>query len=72
MAALQRLGPDVLQAAGRRRDTIFMQQGITFEVAGSDGERRDRAWPLDLVPRVLTAPPSGPPSSAGWPSASAR
>ena len=27
-----------------------MQQGITFEVAGSDGERRDRAWPLDLVP----------------------
>ena len=31
-----------------------MQQGITFEVAGSDGERRDRAWPLDLVPRVLT------------------
>ncbi len=32
-----------------------MQQGITFEIAGSDGERRDRAWPLDLVPRVLTA-----------------
>ena len=32
-----------------------MQQGITFEVAGTDGERRDRAWPLDLVPRVLTA-----------------
>ena len=55
MAALERLGPEALQAAGRRRDTIFMQQGITFEVAGSDGERRDRAWPLDLVPRVLTA-----------------
>ena len=32
-----------------------MQQGITFEVSGSDGQRRDRAWPLDLVPRVLTA-----------------
>ncbi len=55
MAALARLGPDALDAAGKRRDTIFMQQGITFEVAGSDGERRDRAWPLDLVPRVLTA-----------------
>jgi uncharacterized circularly permuted ATP-grasp superfamily protein len=55
LAALQRLGPGALQAAGERRDTIFMQQGITFEVAGSDGERRDRAWPLDLVPRVLTA-----------------
>jgi uncharacterized circularly permuted ATP-grasp superfamily protein len=52
---LKRLGPDRLQAAGRRRDAIFMQQGITFEVPGSDGERRDRAWPLDLVPRVITA-----------------
>src|ERR1700744_72525 len=55
MATLERLGPDALSAAGRRRDAIFMQQGITFEVAGSDGERRDRAWPLDLVPRVLTS-----------------
>jgi len=55
IATLQRLGPEALQAAGRRRDRIFMQQGITFEVAGSDGEPRDRAWPLDLVPRVLTA-----------------
>lgn len=55
MASLRRLGPDALHAAGRRRDAIFMQQGITFEIAGSDGERRDRAWPLDLVPRVITA-----------------
>ncbi|HEX3832321.1 MAG TPA: circularly permuted type 2 ATP-grasp protein [Solirubrobacteraceae bacterium] len=55
MAALARLGPDALDAAGKRRDAIFMQQGITFEVAGSDGEQRDRAWPLDLVPRVLTS-----------------
>jgi uncharacterized circularly permuted ATP-grasp superfamily protein len=55
IATLQRLGPEALEAAGRRRDTIFMQQGITFEVAGLDGERRDRAWPLDLVPRVLPA-----------------
>jgi uncharacterized circularly permuted ATP-grasp superfamily protein len=55
LATISRLGPDALAAAGRRRDTIFMQQGITFEVSGSDGERRDRAWPLDLVPRVLPA-----------------
>jgi uncharacterized circularly permuted ATP-grasp superfamily protein len=55
MATLQRMGPEALHAAGRRRDAIFMQQGITFEVAGSDGERRDRAWPLDLVPRVITS-----------------
>ena len=55
MATLGRLGPEALHAAGQRRDTIFMQQGITFVLAGSDGEPRDRAWPLDLVPRVLTA-----------------
>jgi uncharacterized circularly permuted ATP-grasp superfamily protein len=55
MASLERLGPSALLEAGRRRDAIFMQQGITFEVAGSDGERRDRPFPLDLVPRVLTA-----------------
>ena len=55
IAALRRLGPRALEAAGERRDAIFMQQGITFEVAGTDGDRRDRAWPLDLVPRVLTA-----------------
>jgi uncharacterized circularly permuted ATP-grasp superfamily protein len=54
LATLARLGPERLRAAGRRRDSIFMQQGITFEVPTGDGERRDRAWPLDLVPRVLT------------------
>ena len=71
MAALQRLGAEALDAAGKRRDTIFMQQGITFEVAGDDGERRDRAWPLDLVPRVLRRA-SGRRSSAGWRSGSGR
>jgi uncharacterized circularly permuted ATP-grasp superfamily protein len=55
VAGLERLGPAALLNAGRRRDAIFMQQGITFEVSGSDGERRDRPFPLDLVPRVLTA-----------------
>ncbi|MGO9961103.1 MAG: circularly permuted type 2 ATP-grasp protein [Solirubrobacteraceae bacterium] len=55
VAALERLGPDALRDIGERRDRIFMQQGITFEVAGSDGERRDRAWPMDLVPRVIRA-----------------
>ena len=55
IASLQRLGPDALTAAGQRRDSIFMQQGITFEVYSDDGTRRDRPFPLDLVPRVLTA-----------------
>ncbi|MBO0767905.1 MAG: circularly permuted type 2 ATP-grasp protein, partial [Solirubrobacterales bacterium] len=55
VSALGRLDPAALAEAGRRRDTIFMQQGITFEVYSEDGDRRDRAWPLDLIPRVLTA-----------------
>jgi uncharacterized circularly permuted ATP-grasp superfamily protein len=57
---LARLGPDELAAAGRRRDAIFMQQGITFDLTGAaeaaaDGELRDRPFPLDLVPRILPA-----------------
>lgn len=52
---LRRLGPERLRAAGERRDRIFMEQGVTFEVPTGGGERRDRAWPLDLIPRVLTA-----------------
>jgi len=31
--ALSALGPDALAQAGRRRDAIFMQQGITFDAA---------------------------------------
>jgi uncharacterized circularly permuted ATP-grasp superfamily protein len=55
LEALARLGPEALRSAGQRRDTIFMQQGITFEVYTQDGARRDRPFPLDLVPRILPA-----------------
>jgi uncharacterized circularly permuted ATP-grasp superfamily protein len=55
---LERLGPDGLIEAGRRRDAVFMQQGITFETSAADssGESvsKERPFPLDLVPRVLT------------------
>ncbi len=50
---LQRLGPAGLLEAGRRRDAIFMQQGITFETKVPDGATHERPFPLDLVPRVL-------------------
>jgi uncharacterized circularly permuted ATP-grasp superfamily protein len=58
--ALEALGPNALAAAGRRRDAIFMQQGITFEVASpthpdSVSPVRDRPFPLDLVPRIIPA-----------------
>ncbi len=55
LATLERLGSEALDAAGRRRDTIFMQQGITFEIAGSDGERRDRR----VAPRPRAADSDG-------------
>ncbi|WP_228430709.1 circularly permuted type 2 ATP-grasp protein [Baekduia soli] len=54
-AELHRLGPEALAGAGRRRDAIFMQQGITFDASGEDGPVRDRPFPLDLVPRILPA-----------------
>src|SRR5688572_10171582 len=54
-AALADLGSEALAAAGRSRDSIFMQQGITFDAAGpeADGPVRDRPFPLDLVPRII-------------------
>jgi uncharacterized circularly permuted ATP-grasp superfamily protein len=51
---LKRLGPDGLLEAGRRRDALFMQQGITFETSGESGTSHERPFPLDLIPRVLT------------------
>jgi uncharacterized circularly permuted ATP-grasp superfamily protein len=54
IAELGRLGPEGLVDAGRRRDAIFMQQGITFETSGESGSSHERPFPLDLVPRVLT------------------
>jgi len=56
LEALKRLGPDGLGDAGHRRDAIFLQQGITFETIGEDGPSRERPFPLDLVPRILSGP----------------
>ncbi len=51
---LQQLGSEGLAEAGRRRDAIFMQQGITFETSSAaSGDHVERPFPLDLVPRVL-------------------
>ena len=53
--ALEELGPDALAEAGRRREALFLQQGITFETSGDDGPSAERPFPLDLVPRILAA-----------------
>ena len=54
-AGLEALGCERLAAAGRRRDAIFVQQGITFDTTGEDGPTLERPFPLDLVPRILPA-----------------
>ena len=51
--ALERLGPDALAEAGRRREALFLQQGITFETSDDGGPSLERPFPLDLVPRIL-------------------
>jgi uncharacterized circularly permuted ATP-grasp superfamily protein len=55
VAELARLGPKQLAAVGRRRDLLFLRQGITFDTTGEDGPTLERPFPLDLVPRVLPA-----------------
>lgn len=53
--ALNRIGHEGLAAAGRRRDAIFLQQGITYEADEAGRVVKDRPFPLDLVPRVIPA-----------------
>jgi uncharacterized circularly permuted ATP-grasp superfamily protein len=55
VARLEEFGRDQLAAIGRRRDAIFMQQGITFDTTGEEGPTVERPFPLDLVPRILPA-----------------
>jgi uncharacterized circularly permuted ATP-grasp superfamily protein len=50
---LARLGPEALIEAGRRRDAMFVSQGITFETAKDGQAVRERPFPLDLIPRVI-------------------
>ncbi|HEY3758850.1 MAG TPA: circularly permuted type 2 ATP-grasp protein [Solirubrobacteraceae bacterium] len=50
---LRRLGAEGLLEAGRRRDAVFVQQGITFETNGEEGASHERPFLLDLIPRVL-------------------
>ncbi len=55
LETLARLGEQRLVRAAERRETIFLQQGITFDSAGPDEGSGDRPFALDLIPRILTA-----------------
>ncbi len=51
---LGRLGLAELQERQDLADLDILAQGITFTVY-SDGRGTDRAWPMDIVPRVIEA-----------------
>jgi uncharacterized circularly permuted ATP-grasp superfamily protein len=51
---LQALGPVELQARQDAADLDILATGITFTVY-SDGRGIDRAWPFDVIPRVIDA-----------------
>ncbi len=52
MALLDRLGSDELVARQKATEVDILTMGITFTVY-SDGTNIDRAWPFDVVPRVI-------------------
>ncbi len=54
MAALDAIGLDGLRAATQRLDRVRTTEGITF-IADIDGELQEQAFPLDPIPRVLSA-----------------
>jgi len=49
---LDELGPDEIQARQQATELDILTMGITFTVY-SDGENIDRAWPFDVVPRII-------------------
>ena len=51
---LRRLGIDELQARQDHADVDILTMGVTFTVY-SDGRGIDRAWPFDVIPRVIDA-----------------
>ena len=51
-AYLSSLDADTLEARRQAIDAAIMTMGITFTVY-SDGANIDRAWPFDLIPRVM-------------------
>lgn len=52
MALLDEIGLDELRERQRVSDLEILTMGITFTVY-SDGENIDRAWPFDVVPRLI-------------------
>ncbi|MCP5142782.1 MAG: circularly permuted type 2 ATP-grasp protein [Chromatiales bacterium] len=50
---LESLGPEELQERQDAADLAIKQMGITFRVYSQEEGAIDRAWPFDIVPRVI-------------------
>jgi uncharacterized circularly permuted ATP-grasp superfamily protein len=51
---LSAMSPAEFDARRKRANLALMNQGITFTVYG-DQDATERVWPVDLVPRIITA-----------------
>jgi uncharacterized circularly permuted ATP-grasp superfamily protein len=54
-AALGSLDDEELEGRRQAAELLVKAMGITFTVYGDDGGNIDRAWPFDLIPRVIPA-----------------
>jgi len=52
MQLIERMGHDELRARQQLAEVDILAMGITFTVY-SDGENIDRAWPFDIIPRMI-------------------
>ncbi len=52
---LSTMSPDDFMVRRRRADLTLLHQGITFTVYDDDNNNTERVWPVDLVPRIVTA-----------------
>jgi len=50
---LSALGPEELSTRQKAADVAIRSMGITFTVYHEEGGSIDRAWPLDIIPRVI-------------------
>ncbi len=50
---LSALGPEELVTRQKAADVAIRSMGITFTVYHEEGGSIDRAWPLDIIPRVI-------------------
>lgn len=51
---LQRLSPQEMDARRAAAELAIREMGISFTIY-SEGKNIDRAWPFDIIPRVITA-----------------